>query len=179
MLLYLPIKRGSLQNRYFGPYVVHKRVNDTRSAEIKLTNSQVLADLRSHLQHLDSPQRAELTTLIQDNVSICQHVPTVTNTLIQDVCFEQNATPFRQHAYRLKPAKRSVLKTEIDYMLKPNILEPSNSQWASSVILTEKGDSSFRVCTDPRMLINSSMPSFYPVLTIAPTMLGASPNWTY
>ena len=29
VLLYLPIKRGSLQNRYIGPYVVHKRVNDT------------------------------------------------------------------------------------------------------------------------------------------------------
>ena len=29
VLLYLPIKRGSLLSRYFGPYVVHKRVNDT------------------------------------------------------------------------------------------------------------------------------------------------------
>ena len=29
MLLYLPIKRGSLLSRYFGPYVVHKLVNDT------------------------------------------------------------------------------------------------------------------------------------------------------
>ena len=29
MLLFLLIKRGSFQNRYLGPYVVHKRVNDT------------------------------------------------------------------------------------------------------------------------------------------------------
>ena len=29
VLLYLPIKGDSLQNRYFSPYVVHKRVNNT------------------------------------------------------------------------------------------------------------------------------------------------------
>ena len=73
-------------------------------------------------------------------------IPTVTDTLIQDVCLEPVATLIRGHAYRLNLAKRSVLKTEIDYVLEYNILEPSNSQWAFPVILIQNDDNSCGVC---------------------------------
>ena len=125
------------------------------TAHIKLTNSHILADLTSYLQHLDSPQRAELTTLVPDNVSMCQDFPTVTNTFIQEVCRETNATPIRQHAYRLNPA---VLKTEIDY-----ILEHSNSQWVSPVILIQKGENSFRGGADLRRVNQLIKADAYPL----------------
>ncbi|XP_041378745.1 uncharacterized protein LOC121391054 [Gigantopelta aegis] len=92
--------------------------------------------------------QGELATLIKKNLSICQDLPTVTNAVINHVSLDPMTSPIRQHAYRLNPDKRAVLKSEIDYMLKNKIIEHSSSQWASPVILISKEDNSFRMCTD-------------------------------
>ena len=48
--------------------------------------------------------------------------------------------PCKQHPYRVNPIKMKYLKTEIDYMLENEIIEPSSSDWNSHCILVPKPD---------------------------------------
>jgi len=62
-------------------------------------------------------------------------VPEFTNSIYQDVDVDVGtATPCKQHPYRVNPIKMGYLKTEVDYMLKNKIIEPSSSDWSSSCI---------------------------------------------
>ena len=51
-------------------------------------------------------------------------------------------------ARRLGPDKFIALKTEIDRLLEAGIIEPSHSEFSSSVVLVAKKNRSFRMCAD-------------------------------
>ena len=53
-----------------------------------------------------------------------------------------NASPIKQHPYRIGLNKRKYLDEELKYMLENGIVEESN--WSSPCILVPKSDSSFR-----------------------------------
>lgn len=59
-------------------------------------------------------------------------------------------SPVKQHPYQVNSIKRSVMKTEVDYLLKNNLAEPSYSPWSSPCLLVPKSDGRFRFCTDCR-----------------------------
>ena len=59
-----------------------------------------------------------------------------------------NASPCKQHPYRVNPQKLLHLQKEIEYMLENELIEPSDSEWSSPCILVPKPDGSFRFCTD-------------------------------
>ena len=54
------------------------------------------------------------------------------------------AKPIKQAPRRLPQAKREIIETEIDKMLKQGIIEPSTSSWSSPVVLVEKKNGSQR-----------------------------------
>lgn len=45
-----------------------------------------------------------------------------------------------------------MVENEIKRMLKNDIIEPSNSHWASSLVIVEKKDDTPRFCVDHRRL---------------------------
>lgn len=47
--------------------------------------------------------------------------------------------PIKQHPYRVNPKKREAMRKEIDYMLKHDLIEPSNSPWSSPCVGTQAG----------------------------------------
>ncbi|KAJ8028629.1 hypothetical protein HOLleu_30926 [Holothuria leucospilota] len=65
--------------------------------------------------------------------------PTRTNLIEHDVDVG-DATPIKQHPYRVNPRKRQHLRDEVRYMLDHDIIEPSNSEWSSPCILVPKPD---------------------------------------
>ena len=49
-----------------------------------------------------------------------------------------NSFPIKQHPYRLHPTKASIVKEEVDHMLKNKLIAPSYSPWSSPVVLLPK-----------------------------------------
>lgn len=60
--------------------------------------------------------------------------------------------PIRQRCYRLSPEKQKALCTEVDDMLKLDVIEPCESPWLNPVIVTPKKDGTWRFCVDSRKL---------------------------
>ena len=60
--------------------------------------------------------------------------------------------PVRLNPYRMGPRTRKLIKAQFDLMLKIEAAEPSQSEWASPVVLIPEPDGSPRFCIDYRQL---------------------------
>ena len=114
---------------------------------IKLQNSQILNDLGTKLSHLPLVQRKELAEVITQYREVFPDVPSKTNLIEHDVDVGDSA-PIKQHPYRVSPIKKELLDKEVQYMLKNDKIEESQSNWSSPCILVPKHDGGFRFCTD-------------------------------
>jgi hypothetical protein len=63
-----------------------------------------------------------------------------------------DAPPIRQRYYRMSPEKQRLLVTQLDEMLRENVVEPCESPWSSPVLLTPKKNGELRLCLDSRKL---------------------------
>lgn len=108
-----------------------------------MSNSKILADLDSHLSNLNPSERTDIIQLICQHLALFSDVPTCTNVLEHDIDVGQ-ATPIKQHPYRVNPVKCQLLHKEVQYMLEHGIAEPSSSAWSSPCLLVEKHDGSLR-----------------------------------
>ena len=133
---------------------------------IKLQNSQILNDLDTKLSHLPSVQRKELAEVITQYREVFPDVPSKTNLLEHDVDVGDSA-PIKQHPYRVSPMKKELLDKEVQYMLKNDIIEESQSNWSSPCILVPKHDGGFRFCTDFRKINDKTKSDSFPIPRIA------------
>ena len=68
----------------------------------------------------------------------------------------------KQHPYRVSPMKKELLDKEVQYMLKNDIIEESQSNWSSPCILVPKHDG-FRFWTFEKSTIKQYLIHFpYP-----------------
>ena len=133
---------------------------------IKLQNSQILNDLGTELSHLPLVQRKELAEVITQYREVFPDVPSKTNLVEHDVDVGDSA-PIKQHPYRVSPMKKELLDKEVQYMLKNDIIEESQSNWSSPCILVPKHDSGFRFCTDFRKVNDKTKSDSFPIPRIA------------
>ena len=130
--------------------------------KIKLSNSEVIANIASKLDGLSVEQKQQLKDLIHHYESIFPDVP---NRTIHDIDVG-DSKPIKQHPYRVGPVKMKQMKEEIDYMLAHDIIELSNSVWSSPCMLVSKPDGSIRFCTDYRKVNTITKGDTYPLLRI-------------
>jgi len=71
--------------------------------------------------------------------------------------------PVRLNPHRMGPRTRELIKAQVDRMLKLEVIEPSQSEWASPVVLTPKPDGSPRFCIDYRQLNERTVRDTYPL----------------
>ena len=133
---------------------------------IKLQNSQILNDLGTKLSHLPLVQRKELAEVITQYREVFPDVPSKTNLIEHDVDVGDSA-PIKQHPYRVSPMKKELLDKEVQYMLKNDIIEESQSNWRSPCILVPKHDGGFRFCTDFRKVNDKTKSDSFPIPRIA------------
>ena len=133
---------------------------------IKLQNSQILNDLGTKLSHLPLVQRKELAEVITQYREVFPDVPSKTNLIEHDVDVGDSA-PIKQHPYRVSPMKKELLDKEVQYMLKNDIVEESQSNWSSPCILVPKHDGGFRFCTDFRKVNDKTKSDSFPIPRIA------------
>ncbi len=74
-----------------------------------------------------------------------------------------DANPIRQPPRRQPLGKREIEKNEVNKMLHRGVIEPSNSAWASPVVLIQKKDNSTRFCIDFRRLNDVTKKDAYPL----------------
>ena len=135
---------------------------DKVGVQVRLKNSNVLQDLGSKLKSLSESQQRDLTGLIAEFQHLFPDVPTRTNFVYHDVDVGE-AIPVKQNPYRMTPLKLDQCRTEIEYMLKNGIIEPSNSSWSSPCVLVPKPDGSVRFCTDFRKVNTLTKTDSYPI----------------
>ena len=128
-----------------------------------LDNSTVLKNMNFKLRHMELEKREELIGVIKSYKNLFQDTPRRTNAIVHDVEVE-NVEPIKQHPYRVNPRKREIMRQEIDYMLKHDLIEPSNSPWSSpSVLVPKPGEDGFRFCTDYRKVNQVTKSDSYPI----------------
>lgn len=71
--------------------------------------------------------------------------------------------PLRQRPYRVSAEERRVITTQVEDMLRRDVIQPSHSPWASPVVLVRKKDGSIRFCVDYRRLNKVTRKDVYPL----------------
>jgi len=71
--------------------------------------------------------------------------------------------PVGFNTYRMGPRTRELIKAEVDRMLKLEVIEPSQSEWASPVVPIPKPDGSPRFCIDYRQLNERTVRDSFPL----------------
>lgn len=71
--------------------------------------------------------------------------------------------PIKQRPYNTPHAKERIVNESLDKMLKMKIIEPSDSDWASPIVLVRKPDGSERFCVDYRKLNAVTIKDSYPM----------------
>jgi len=69
-------------------------------------------------------------------------------SIIKHEIHSKPIAPVSQKPHRLSFTKRAIADRMIDNMLERNIIEPSNSPWATLFVLVTKKDGSIRFCVD-------------------------------
>ena len=74
-----------------------------------------------------------------------------------------DARPIRQPLRRHPPAHSVAIRDHVSTMLEQGIIEPTQSPWASNIVLVKKKDGSLRCCVDYRQLNNVTRKDAYPL----------------
>lgn len=79
------------------------------------------------------------------------------------ITLKEGAKPVYSQPYRAGPKSREVEHREVDKMLEKKVIEPSQSEWASPVVIIPKPDGSLRFCVDYRKLNSLTVKDSYPL----------------
>ena len=102
-----------------------------------------------------------------------------TNTTKHTIRLKENII-VQQRPYQISPKYKEILYTQLDDMRRSGVIEPSNSQYASPIVLVDKQGSKPRFCIDYRNLnkITCDEPSNLPRISETLKDLGSATIFT-
>ncbi|GFV54392.1 hypothetical protein TNCV_57441 [Trichonephila clavipes] len=113
-------------------------------------------------QELIGSQRTELDSFLKNHHSIFEVGGEVTPFIEHSINTENNP-PISVPPYRMNPARKELLKKELDSLLQQVIIVECESPYASPVVLIPKPNSSMRLCIDKRKLNAQTATDSYPL----------------
>jgi len=116
-------------------------------------------------EHCSTEDRAALTGVVLANhhsFALSDDELGETN-LVEHVVQLTDHTPIATQPRRLPYALRKELEGELDRLVGTGCIEPSNSPYASGLVLVRKKDRSLRVCVDYRGINKLTVPDKYPM----------------
>ena len=87
-----------------------------------------------------------------------------------------DAQPIKQQPRRVPLHQEEVVKTEIERMISQDVIRPSESPWASPVVIVKKKDGSFRFCVDYRKLNGVTEKDAFPLPRVEENLDALSGN---
>ena len=114
---------------------------------------------------LQPDEKLKLTIMLQEHhqVFALEDGERGETDLIQFSIDTGDACPLRQPARRIPFAARQEVSKQLMSMLQTGVIQPSQSPWASPVVLVRKKDSSLRFCIDYRPLNSVTKPDMFPL----------------
>ena len=139
--------RRDVRKRRSVAYVVAIQWNAPNSGDTVMTVSDDQPEMPASIRAVVAKHSAEGGTLRGD-------VPEgVTSTAPpMQIHIVPNAKPVNIKQYRLTPRENEVLVAKITDFIRRGWIEPSNSQWSSSVLFAPKPNGDLRFCVDYRFL---------------------------
>lgn len=121
---------------------------------------------------LSSGERQIIQDLIRDFSECFSTSSKVRRTQIvkHRIITDEQTRPVHQNPYRVSPKEREVIKGQVQEMLEDDVIQPSNSPWASPVVLVRKKDNTLRFCVDYRKLNSVTKRDVYPLPRIDDTL---------
>ena len=109
-------------------------------------------------------QQQQLNELFQEYQDVfSQGEDDLGNTPLLEHAIETHGPSLRQPYQRQNPAVRREEMTHVQQMLSSNVIRPSNSPWASPVVMVRKKDGSVRFCVDFRQLNAATVKDAHPL----------------
>ena len=114
---------------------------------------------------LDPGQRKDLVNLLSEFSDVFAASPSDLGRteVVRHEIDTGDARPIRQPARQLPIHRRNEAEEHVKDMLERGIIEPSNSPWASPIVLMKKKDGSARFCVDYRALNNVTVKNSWPL----------------
>ena len=131
----------------------------TPNEESDLTNTE-----------LNNDQRERIRRLIKEFPDVFTKNAGRTKKLRHQINVAPQSRPYNSPLFRYAPAKKKIIEENIAEMFDQGIISPSNSPWASPVILVPKKDDSLRFCVDYRKLNARTIRDAYPLPRIDDTL---------
>ena len=114
--------------------------------------------------HLSPAQQQQLKDLFQEFSDIVsQEEDDLGCTPLLQHTIETEGPHLRQPYRRQNPAVRQEEMAQVQQMLSNGVIRPSNSPWASLVVMVKKRDGSLRFCVDFRQLKAAAIKDAHPI----------------
>ena len=115
----------------------------------------------------------ELDRLLEEYRDIfCKNKTDIGFTTFQEHAIElvEGAEPHKEAFRRLNPEKRASADQQVEDLLKLGMISPSDSPFASGVVMVKKTDGSYRMCIDFRNLNSVTKKDAFPLPRIDETL---------
>ena len=115
-------------------------------------------------EHLSPLQQQQLNDLFREfNDVFSQGVDDLGSTPLLDHTIKTHGSPHHQPYRRQNPAVRREEMAQVQQMLASDVIRPSNSPWASPVVMVREKDGSLRFCVDLRQLNAATVKDAHPL----------------
>ena len=115
-------------------------------------------------EHLSPLQQQQLNTLFKEFSDVfSQGEDDLGCTPLLEHTIETHGPPLRQPRRRQNPAVRREEMVQVQQMLASDVICPSNSLWASPVVMVKKKDCILRFCVDFRQLNAATVKDTHPL----------------
>lgn len=115
------------------------------------------------LGHLSPTQQTSVRSMLEPFAEMWQGQLGAVTASSHRIETPPEARPFRSQPYRAGPADRDTQSAETKRQLALGVIKPSQSEWASPVLLVPKPDGTKRFCVDYRRLNLITKKDSYPL----------------
>ena len=163
----------AVHNRRPEPLQLHAGQNIGVLEVVTLAEAPASASASSHPSKPCQPPLSECLSLLQQQQLnelfkeysdvFSQGEDDLGNTPLLEHAIETHGPPLCQPYRRQNPAVRREEMAQVQQMLSSNVIRPSNSSWASPVVMVRKKDGSLRFCVDFRQLNAATVKDAHPL----------------